>query len=66
MPPREHKNLFYYLTLFKIEGHETWRAHLSGDADGFTREWSQGKHPVVTKKMVKKIDRVSGEILFHE
>jgi len=54
--------LAYYLTLMKIEGHTTWRAHLSGHATGFQEEWSTGKHPAITEKQVFRIDRITGAI----
>ena len=62
MPPREHKDKAYYLTLFKIEGHETYRAHLAGNLEAFEVEWSKGAHPKVTEKVVKRVDRITGVI----
>lgn len=56
------KDLGYYVTLFKIEGHSTFRAHLHSDAGGFDREWSQGgTRPKITEKRVYRIDRITGE-----
>lgn len=56
---------FYFLTIFKIKDHKTWR--LGGchpENDGFDKYLStQPKHPVVTERKVFKIDRVTGEII---
>lgn len=58
------KDLNYYLTLYHLKGHTTWRAHLSGHAGGFTNEqkaWAQGPNPPeVTEKQVLIIDRITG------
>ena len=57
------KDLAYYLTLFKVEGHTTWRAHLGQDKDAFQHDkeknWGK-KGPVVTDIMVMRIDRITG------
>lgn len=59
------KDPAYYLTMFTLEGHETWRCHLSGWKDGFEKEWNgivgQTK-PVITQKNVIRIDRLTGTI----
>jgi len=58
----ETKDLAYYLTLFKLEGHQTWRAHLSGHVDGFEVEqknWTK-KAPAVTEVQKLRIDRLTG------
>lgn len=58
----------YYLTLFKLEGHETWRASLKMQKDGFDKEWEStqsfngGKKPKITEKNVIRIDRITGQI----
>ena len=56
----------YYLTLFKIEGHDTWRTHLSGHKDGFEKSCVKSCvgsiHPKVTEKKVIRIDRITGNI----
>ncbi len=52
----------YYLTLFKMEGHTSWRAQISGHAGGFDREWNTGKHPNVTAKKILRIDRKTAQI----
>lgn len=58
----EKKELAYYLTLFKLEGHTTWRAHLGGHKDAFDTEqkaWGK-KGPKITEKVVMRIDRITG------
>lgn len=63
--PKE-KELAYYLTLFKIEGHETWHSELSKHRDGFDENRrKQGliqALPKVTDKKVFRVDRITGEI----
>lgn len=59
----KEKDLAYYLTLYKIEGHQTWRASLSQKKDGFElqiKNQNAGKFPKVTEKMVMRIDRLTG------
>lgn len=51
----------YYLTLFKLEGHETWRAFLGTYPDSFEKQL-QKETPKVTEKNVLKIDRINGTI----
>lgn len=53
------KDLSYYLTLFKIKGHSTWRAHLSGYADGFLKNIDIN---IVTDKKVIRVDRLAGTL----
>lgn len=51
----------YYLTLFKIEGHSTYRASLKANKKGFEQESANwpGKPTDVRQY---RIDRVTGEI----
>jgi hypothetical protein len=58
---KKDKKLAYYLTLFKIEEHTTWRTHLSQHKAGFEPEFSAPGHPKVTESKVIRIDRVTGE-----
>lgn len=53
------KDLSYYLTLFKIEGHTTWRAHLAADPQGFAKQCQPGM-PKITEKKTVRIDRITG------
>lgn len=57
------KDLSYYLTLFQLEGHTTWRAHLSNKVDAFEldtkKNWGKNA-PTITAKRIIKIDRVTG------
>lgn len=55
----------YYLTLFKLEGHSTWRAHLGNHKDSFEKQekqnWSQSKNPPkITEIQTLRIDRLTG------
>lgn len=57
--------LAYYLTLYTLEGHETWRAHLGSDRESFQRSidaQKEGRQPKVTKANVIRVDRLSGTI----
>ena len=65
MDKKEKKELCYYLTLFKIEGHKTWRLFIGNDSGSFDRMWTtnnEGKKPKITEKRIYRIDRFSGEI----
>lgn len=65
MPKREHKTpLRYYLTLFKIEGHDTWRASLSQHENGF--QDSIAALTKVTEKRVVRTDRITGTLSIPE
>lgn len=59
------KDLAYYLTLYKLEGHETWRVVLGRDKDYFEQKeiknW--GPNVKITEKNVIRIDRLSGTII---
>ena len=66
-PPAPPKDLAYYLTCFKLEGHTTWRIHLGTDKDSFERtekaNWPKGKYqPKVTELKVMRFDRITGVI----
>lgn len=64
--PTPKKELSYYLTLFTLQGHTTWRAHLSGMKDGFQVQWDKdhpGIKPTVLQKNVVRIDRLTGQII---
>lgn len=57
------KDLAYYLTLFKTEGHTTWRCHFGSDKKGFDREKAQWSGaPKVTAKKILRVDRLDGSI----
>lgn len=49
--------------MFKIEGHERYRAHIGKTLGSFERELKNcgGKVPKVTDKKVYRFDRTSGE-----
>lgn len=55
--------LKYYLTLFRIEGHQTYRSHLGGTENSHQQSVvGAGNHPKVTEKKVFVIDRITGEV----
>ncbi len=53
--------LAYYLTLYKIEGHQTYRAVVNRAKGDFDRHLTPG-HPKIIKKEVYRIDRLNGVI----
>lgn len=60
------KELSYYLTLYTLEGHTTWRADLRQHKDGFDKQWNsqtQGKVPKILKRHTIRIDRITGQII---
>lgn len=62
--PPEAKDAAYYLTLFKLEGHATWRIHLGGKKESFETEkanWPKGKNaPKLLEANVVRFNRVTG------
>lgn len=64
---KEDKNkgreLAYYLTIFKLEGHTTWRANLAGHKNSFHDQVEnpigQAK-PKITEKQTIRFDRITG------
>lgn len=58
---------YYYLTLYTLEGHKTWRAHLASDQRGFENQFynqQQGKPPRITAKIIIKINRLTSELTY--
>lgn len=62
MKEQPKKDLAYYLTLFKIEGHETWRADIKDEKDKFEKLMPKN-FPKITEKNVIRIDRITGTIM---
>lgn len=63
------KDLAYYLTVFTLEGHETWRVHVNTNPSAFEeiemKNWKAAKGKKAAKlsqKKVYRIDRLTGEI----
>lgn len=57
------KDLAYYVTMFKLEGHTTWRCHMSQNQQGFELEQKNWPPKVkITEKNVLRIDRITGTI----
>jgi hypothetical protein len=56
--------LAYFIALFKLDGHDTWRACLGRDKNILEREKKNwGKNPPkVTKSKLLRIDRMTAEI----
>jgi len=59
---KDPKDLAYYLTMFTLEGHQTWRCHLGQDAGSFDRQSANDNWPKITAKNVIRIDRITGQI----
>lgn len=65
-PHQKPTDLSYYLTLFKLEGHQTWRAHLGGHKEAFAVEqknWTSKNAPKVTECHTLRIDRLTGTFI---
>ncbi len=64
MKKRILSDLAYYLNLFKIKGHETWRADIKDTKEGFENTFKnpQNKRPDITDRKTFRIDRLTGEI----
>lgn len=56
------QDLAYYVTLFKTEGHSTWRAHLGATIGAFEKQKSNDGWPTVTDTKIFRVDRLSGTI----
>ena len=51
----------YYITLFKLEGHQTWRAHFCSSKIGFELEKKNWPDKVkITATKVIRFDRITG------
>lgn len=61
-PSIKKDGIAYYLTLFKIVGHQTWRNHLAQHATAFKEAIGNTIQAEVTESKAYKIDRVTGEI----
>ena len=64
---KEHKPLSdaaYYVTMYKLQGHETWRVSIAQNPDHFETVEKKNWPPtvVVTEKNVIRIDRITGQI----
>lgn len=58
-----NSNPAYYLTLFKVDGHEKWRAMLNVSAKAFEDDCIKNMKGVkITEKQKFSIDRFSGII----
>lgn len=59
------KDLAYYITMFKLEGHETWRCYMAQRKDSFKSQEQKnwGKNPPkITKEQTLRIDKITGQI----
>lgn len=56
----------YYLTIFRLEGHERWRAFLGRSATSFDDVRAHDNWPEVTEKKVIRIDRMTGELMMKD
>lgn len=55
------KELAYYLTLFKIEGHTTFRAFLGNHRDNFEKQKGD-TFPPITEIQTFRVDRKTGTL----
>lgn len=56
------KEMFYYLTMFTIEGHKTFRANMAQYQDAFTK-YAKVNKMKVTGRRDYKIDKITGEVI---
>lgn len=59
------KELAYYITLFKIKGHSTWRCHIASHPEGFKEQMSRDNAQVTDTRVIR-VDRVEGLIQPYE
>lgn len=59
---KDSVDLNYYLTLYQLEGHTTWRASLSSHKKGFQKE-ALNINPKITDVLVYRIDRTTGSVI---
>jgi hypothetical protein len=65
-PRQKPTDLSYYLTLFRLEGHQTWRAHRGAHKEAFDLEqknWFGKNAPKVTEYQTLRIDRLTGTFI---
>lgn len=59
-------DLAYYLTMFKLKGHETWRADLKGNATAFDDLMDPVAKGRITERKTFRIDRKTGEVVLQK
>ncbi len=61
---KSKEKLEYFINLFKVEGHGTWRISVHAKAGDFERLLGIDgtKKPVITDKKILIVDRVTGDI----
>lgn len=57
-----HQNGCYYITVFKIEGHDTWKLHTATKKQQFNIETQKENFPKVLASKVFVLNRVTGII----
>ena len=61
---RDNPNTEYFITLFKIEGHDLWRAQLHSHEGDFEKFFGADvtNKAVITEKKLITIDRLTGKV----
>lgn len=60
---KNDSELVYYITLFKIEGHSTWRCSIKATPTAFDEEIEKTKgFPKITARKVYRVDRKTGGV----
>jgi len=61
---KQQKELAYYLNLFKVKDHTTWRIDLKDSKEGFenTFKHPECKRPNITDIKTFRVDRLTGKI----
>lgn len=60
MPNNPKRELAYYLSIFKVKGHETWRSNFCQSAEGLKD--SKAMAATLTDEKIFRIDKITGEI----
>lgn len=55
------KDIAYYLTIFKIKGHTTWRMSLNGDKEAFNHGLKNMQNTTITERKDFRFDRIAGK-----
>lgn len=52
----------YFVIIYKLEGHETWRVHSGRSIEGFEKQAINNKWPKITERNTIEVDRITGQI----
>ena len=62
VPPKK-ETPFYYVTLFKLQGQNVWRASLGAEQEHFEKQWKSSPTTLqIVETKVIRIDRKTAEL----